>query len=870
MSFIPTSNIDFSQSILALRMFARNIGLKLLFSENNEHNEITFKRKSDYMPPFNSNVDIFVKAVEKDMYDLHQTNEYEMDNNLTSLQIEALNSLKNNNNIVVRPADKGGSIVVLDSLYYNTKMLNMLRDEAYEQTTVDIVMCMKESINQILIECKLAGHITDDVFRFMQVDHPISYGSVLPLLGDKQQFPSFLRTISNFTVQVVGITQLMKHFSWTWIGILASDNDIGIEGSQGLLQELAKRGNCVAFLEILPAYSSKSRLRQIVEKIKAPSVKVIIVYSTQLYLIPLMEEVTMQNVSDKVWIAPTHWGNSLVFYIKENWKTLNGTLGFTKYNPEIPGFQEFVHNIMPSPTNNDNFLTLFWETVFHCKLSNNNTAMSAGKATSFCTGTESLKKLQTSVFESYSFQEAISAYNAAYAIAHGLHSLLSCDSKDGIPENVSCAAVTNLHPWQLLTSIKSVHFMNTAGQEVYFNIHGDMPTQYDIQNFQFFPNGTSRTVKVGMFKSWAPNDEQIQIDTKLILWNDGATKVPRAVCSESCGPGYRKSTHKGQPICCFDCVPCSEGEISNHSNSNDCTKCADDQWPTYGQEKCIPKTIEFLSYKEPLGVSLAAISISCSIITASILCIFIKHKNTPIVKANNQNLSYLLLYALILCFLCSLIFIGYPKTFTCLIRQAAFGVIFSFSVSCILAKTITVIVAFNSTKPNSPMRKLMGTKTPVSVIIFCSLIQVCICVAWLSNDPPFPNANMVIKPGTIIMECQEGSSTAFGCMLGYMGFLAILSFAIAFLARKLPATFNEAELITFSMIVFVSVWASFIPAYLSTQGKYMVAVEVFAILTSGSGLLCSIFVPKCYIILLKPEKNTKKHLTGKTDHNTMK
>ncbi|XP_043942667.1 extracellular calcium-sensing receptor-like [Protopterus annectens] len=656
-----------------------------------------------------------------------------------------------------------------------------------------------------LIMARLLG-----IYRFPQ----ISYGSVLALLGDKQQFPSFLRTISNFTVQVEGIIRLMKHFSWTWIGILASDNDIGIEASQGLLQELAKRDNCVAFLEILPAYNSKSRLRQIVEKIKAPSVKVIIVYSTQLYLIPLMEEVTMHNVSDKVWIAPTHWANSLVFYNKENWKTLNGTLVFAKYNPEIPGFQEFVQNITPSPANNDNFLNLFWETVFHCKLlSNNNTAISPGKATSFCTGVESLKKLQTSVFESYSFQESISAYNAAYAIAHGLHNLLSCDSKDGIPENVSCAAVTNLHP---------CHQAYTRGMYIIF-----------LTFFFYF-------------------------------------EVPRAVCSESCVAGYRKSMRKGQPICCFDCVPCSEGEISNHSNSNDCTRCVDDQWPTYAHEKCIPKTIEFLSYKEPLGASLAATSISCAIITASVLCIFIKFKETPIVKANNRDLSYLLLFALILCFLCSLIFIGYPKTETCLLRQAAFGVIFSFCVSCILAKTITVIIAFTSTKPNSPMRKLMGTKTPVSVIIFCSLIQVIICVAWLSTDPPFPNANMVIKPGTIIMECQEGSSTAFGCMLGYMFFLSLTSFAIAFLARKLPATFNEAQLITFSMIVFVSLWASFIPAYLSTQGKYMVAVEVFAILASGSGLLCSIFVPKCYIILLKPEKNTRKHLTGKTDHNTMK
>ncbi|XP_043922297.1 vomeronasal type-2 receptor 26-like [Protopterus annectens] len=340
--------------------------------------------------------------------------------------------------------------------------------------------------------------------------------------------------------------------------------------------------------------------------------------------------------------------------------------------------------------------------------------------------------------------------------------------------------------------------------------------------------------------------------------------VPLSVCSEPCPSGYRKSSRPGEPICCFDCVPCSMGEITNYTaHVDDCMKCPEYLWSDSKREKCIPKFTDFLSFEDSLGSSLAGLSLVGSFVTVSVLCIFISFKDTPIVKANNRELSYVLLISLTLCFLCSLIFIGHPMKITCLLRQPAFGVVFSVCISSVLAKTVIVIIAFKATKPSSNLKMWVGSrKAPSSIVISSSMLQIIICIIWLSSATPFPQNNMNSVPGKIIIECNEGS-VMFCCMLGYLGLLAGICFVVAFLARNLPDRFNEAKYITFSMIVFISVWLSFIPAYLSTKGKNIVAVEIFAILASTTGLIICIFIPKCYIILLRPDMNTREMVTGK-------
>ncbi|XP_062992888.1 vomeronasal type-2 receptor 26-like [Elgaria multicarinata webbii] len=662
-----------------------------------------------------------------------------------------------------------------------------------------------------------------DIYKIPQ----LTYGTA-PVMNDKTPGLPFYQMVPQEALQNEGILYLLLHFRWTWIGLAFMDTDNGERFMQTVFPMFSQRGICFAFIERIPKFTYVTEMYGILEqglniheKVMGSNAKVVVAhaesYSSAFFrFLPHLsqQEHRANKIKGKVWITTAQMEiNTFVFQRNLDGGIFHGALSFRIHSNDPPGFKSFVESRNPFSTRGDGFIRDIWQQAFDCIFPK--TAGNDMEA-KICTGREK--------------------------------AMLDIKGNN----------VQNDQRWKLHQFLRGVSFNNNAQNEVFFNENAEVVAGFDVITLNISSNKSFLRVKVGMIDPNPSPDQAPTIDEDAILWHSCFNKTrPLSVCTESCHPGSSKKVKEGKPHCCYDCIPCPEGKISNQEDMNDCNTCSDKDYPSKNQDFCIPRTVTFLSYEEPLGLSLAFCALSFSLMSALVLGMFVKHHNTPIVKANNQILTYTLLISLLLCFLCTFLFIGQPQKMTCLLRQTAFAVIFSLAVSSVMAKTIMVVLAFMATKPGSRMRKWLGKELAITIVFSCSLIQASICIVWLGISPPFPAVDMHSVAEEIILECNEGSVTIFYCALGYMGFLAVISFTVAFLSRKLPGSFNESKFITFSMLVFCSVWLTFIPSYLSTKGKYMVAVEIFSILASSAGLLGCIFSPKCYIIMLRPELNKK-------------
>nr|XP_055041263.1 G-protein coupled receptor family C group 6 member A-like [Misgurnus anguillicaudatus] len=659
----------------------------------------------------------------------------------------------------------------------------------------------------------------------------ISCTSSSPVLSDKLRYPSFMRVIPNDVHQTEALVKLMTHFSWDWVGVVYGDDDYGRAAHQSLLEE-AKGKVCFAFEKEVTHYLDHvdvdKQVKDAVDTIQASSAQVVLLILKPQLVEKIFKWMIQTNTS-RIWIASDSWSMFGPLTKMPDINKVGDVFGFSFTMGNIPGFEDYLKNLRPTPGATNYFIEEYKELRLNCSISPLN-----------CSVDELLGVVD--------LREVYSQRVAIYAIAHGLKKLLKCNE-------TSCNGDINFPPWQLVESIRSVNF-KLDGTTHYFDENGDFMDGYDLIRWKKTDVGRIIEV-VGKFLL-----EKVQVDLLNEFQELTSSVQVQFKCLESCSPGSSKSVTNNS--CCISCIVCTEGTYTNKYDESSCHNCPDDQHSLENATECKPFDEKFLFWWEAYPIILLVATAIGIILVFTSCIIYLTHRDTPVIRMANVELSCFMLLGLMVSFISVIMFIGRPNKPLCQAQQAVYGLGFTLCVSSILIKAYYTFVTFMHLNP-STQHHLKTLYKPIMNVFMLITCQGVILLFWLIFDSPDVKSEWPGSGMEKYVICNEGSIAGFAVMHGYIALLALICFFLAFKVRKVPQDFNDTGSIIFSMLIHLFVWLCFIPIYINknqTEQKHI--VQASAVLVSSYGIILCHFVPKCFIVLCDLSGNSNSSRMGRS------
>ncbi|KAL1764611.1 vomeronasal type-2 receptor 116-like, partial [Sigmodon hispidus] len=379
----------------------------------------------------------------------------------------------------------------------------------------------------------------------------ITFGPFNPILSDQEQFPYMYQMAPKDTSLAQAMISLIIHFRWNWIGLTISDNDHGTQFLSYLRREMEENTVCFAFINIIPVDKNfyMSRAEVYYNQIMTSSTNVVIIFgdtdSTLALCFINWESLGIQ----KIWIANSEWD----FTASKSDFSLDTThriLTFAYQHAEISGLKSFLQILRTSITN-DFLARLEWMN-FNC-------AVSPSKCQTLknCLLNISLEWLMVQTFDIIFSDGSYNIYDAVYMTAHFFQQMIFQLDNNGKGSQSNC--------FKMNSFLKRSYFKYHSGNRLNISQEEKLQAEYDIFQIWNFPNGLGLKVKIGIFSPYFPNGQQIHLYEDIIEWATGSKQMPPSVCSADCGPGFRKFWKEGMAVCCFDCRPCPENEVSNET-----------------------------------------------------------------------------------------------------------------------------------------------------------------------------------------------------------------------------------------------------------------------------------------------------------------
>ncbi|XP_041130040.1 taste receptor type 1 member 1-like [Polyodon spathula] len=336
-------------------------------------------------------------------------------------------------------------------------------------------------------------------------------------------------------------------------------------------------------------------------------------------------------------------------------------------------------------------------------------------------------------------------------------------------------------------------------------------------------------------------------------------QIPVALGSQDCILGFKKTLF-GTHTCFFNCEPCAAGTFVNQSDPYNCQPCPEDEWSDDESAFCQKRTLEYLDYNDRFSIGLlVSAGLICTLSVATAVVFAVQH-DTPVVKSAGGKMCFFMLGCLGISCLSIGCFIGVPTTWKCILRNPVFAVFFTACLCCLLVRTFQVICVFKIATKMPKVYEFWVKKNGQWMFVTVAVgLQIFLCGLWVGIEGPHPFNNTQAVRGQIIYDCGMGNMFAFTAVIAFVGLLSMLCFACSYFGKDLPKDYNDAKYVTYSLLVFFFTWDAYLTAYIVYSGKYIPVINAISVLASLASILVGYFIPKCYIILFKPQYNTTAH-----------
>ncbi|XP_064137246.1 taste receptor type 1 member 1 isoform X3 [Loxodonta africana] len=388
-----------------------------------------------------------------------------------------------------------------------------------------------------------------------------------------------------------------------------------------------------------------------------------------------------------------------------------------------------------------------------------------------------------------------------------------------------------------------------------FDDSGDSLSGYDIITWDW--SGPKWTFRVIGSSRWPP--VRLDINKTKIQWHRKNNQVPKSVCNQDCSEGYRRMV-TGVHHCCFMCVSCEAGTFLNKSDLYRCQPCGKEEWAPERSQTCFPRTVVFLTWHTPISWVLLATNTLLLLLLVGTAGLFGLHLDTPVVKSAGGRLCFLMLGSLAVGSCSLYCFFGEPTLPTCLLRLAPFALGFTVFLSCLTIRSFQLVFIFKfSAKVPTFYRAWVQNHGAGLFVVFSSIAQLLICLMWLAVWTPLPTREYQRFSQLVVLECTQANSQGFMLSFAYNGLLSLSAFVCSYLGKDLPENYNEAKCVTFSLLLNFVSWITFFTMASVYQGKYLPAINMLAVLSSLYGGFSGYFLPKCYVILCRPDLNSTEY-----------